>query len=248
VKALRDIGLLFRRYGMQMLRNPVWLVGALVTPILYLALFAPLLHAVAPGSHVLDSFLPGILAFVAYGAGVGPGFGVIFELRAGVIERLRVTPASRFAILVGPLLATAVQMLVFDGVLVAIGAAFGFHVHPLGLGLLALLLGLLQITTAAFFVAMALLAKEINGFAALANGLNLPVLLLGGVLLPVSLGPLWLRLVAHVDPLYYVVDAARVLGAGTLAAASVWHAGAVLVPLCALVLVWATGVLRRAVA
>lgn len=88
---------------------------------------------------------------------------------------------------------------------------------------------------------------EINGFAALANGLNLPVLLLGGVLLPISLGPLWLRDLAHIDPLYYAVNAARSLAAEHLGAPTVWHAYAILVPLCVLFLLWATRVLRRVV-
>jgi ABC-2 type transport system ATP-binding protein len=43
--------------------------------------------------------------------------------------------------------------------------------------------------------------------AAITNGINLPVLLLAGVLLPMSLGPLWMRVIAHVNPLYYLVEA-----------------------------------------
>ena len=48
------------------------------------------------------------------------GFGTIFELQGGVIERFRVTPASRFSILMGPLLSGMVMMFVFDAVVVAV--------------------------------------------------------------------------------------------------------------------------------
>ena len=111
MKTARDTGLLFQRYAIQMLRNPVWLFVGFSTPILYLALFTPLLKHLAgsgglPTGNVLDLFLPGILALLAFASGTGPGFGTIFELQAGVIERFRVTPASRFAILIGPILAT----------------------------------------------------------------------------------------------------------------------------------------------
>ena len=176
------------------------------------------------------------------------GFGTIFELRAGVIERFRVTPTSRLAILLGPILASMTLMFVFDAVLVAVGAAFGFHVHWLGLAVLAVLLGLLMMTMAAFSIATALITKEISGFAAIINGINLPVLLLAGVLLPISLGPLWMRVLAHFNPLYYLVAASRPLAAGRFSGHEVWQAFAVLVPLCALVLAWATRVFRRAVA
>lgn len=253
MKALRDTGLLSGHYGRQLLRNPVWLFVGLATPILYLALFTPLLNhlagfgGLARGS-VLNEFLPGILSLLAFASGTGPGFGTIFELRAGVVERLRVTPAARPAILLGPILANLGMMYVFDAVLVAAGAAFGFHVHWLGLLVLAVLLGLMMVTTAAFSIATAIMTNEISSFAAVVNGLNLPLLLLAGVLLPLSLGPLWLRVLGHFDPLYYLVAASRMLAAGSFSGSQVWQGFAVLVPLCAVVVAWATHVFRRAVA
>lgn len=112
MKTARDIGLLFQRQIIQLLRNPIWLIVGFSTPILYLALFTPLLQHVVPGAHVLNLFLPGIMSLLAFASGVSAGFGTIFELQGGVIERLRVTPASRFAILIGPILATMVMMFV----------------------------------------------------------------------------------------------------------------------------------------
>jgi ABC-2 type transport system permease protein len=138
-----------------------------------------------------------------------------------------------------------VMMLVFDAVVVAVG--FGFAVHWAGVAVLAVLLSLLLIAMAGFSIATALITKDISGFAAIVNGINLPILLLAGVLLPISLGPAWMRVLAHFNPLYYLVEASRVLAGGTLTGTAVWQAFAVLVPLCALVLTWATGVFRRAV-
>jgi ABC-2 type transport system permease protein len=253
VKTARDVGLLFQRYLTQLLRNPVWVIVGFSTPILYLALFTPLLkHLVGSGGlptgNVLDLFLPGILSLLAFATGIGPGFNTLFELKAGVIERFRVTPASRFAILIGPILASMLMMLVFDAAVVAIAFGFGFSVHWAGLGVLIVLLGLLMVTVAAWSIATALVTKEISGFAAIANGINLPILLLAGVLLPISLGPAWMRVLAHFNPLYYLVQASRVLAAGTLSGTAVWQAFAVLAPLCLVVLAWATRVFRTAVA
>ncbi len=252
MKTARDIGLLFQRSLTQLLRNPVWVAVGFSTPILYLALFTPLLRHLAgsgglPTGNVLDLFLPGILSLLAFASWIGLGFSTIFELKAGVIERFRVTPASRFAILIGPVLAGLVMMVVFDSVVVAAGFGFGFAVHWAGLAVLAVLLALLMVTVAAFSIATALLTRDISGFAAIVNGLNLPVLLLAGVLLPISLGPAWMRVLAHVNPLYYLVEASRVLAGGTLSGTAVGQAFAVLAPLCALVLAWATRVLRTAV-
>jgi ABC-2 type transport system permease protein len=99
-------GLFFQRKLLETLRQPVWLITGLTTPVLYLALFAPLLRSLAggpafPPGRVLDVFVPGIMVLIAFGAGMGAGWPVIWELDSGVIERLRVTPASRLALLLG---------------------------------------------------------------------------------------------------------------------------------------------------
>jgi ABC-2 type transport system permease protein len=252
MKTLTDTGLLYHRYFTQQLRNPTWLFVGLSSPVLYLLLFTPLLRDVtgstASTGQVLDSFFPGILALLAFASGAAQGFGTIFELRAGVIERFRVTPASRLAILVGPLLSAMTFMFIFDALATAIAAALGFSIHWGGLMLLAVLIGLFMVMMSAWSVAMALVTKEISAFASVVNAINLPALLLAGVLLPISLGPAWLRVIAHFDPLYYVVEAARQLSAGDFGGPHVWQAFAVTVPLCALVLGWATSVFRKAVA
>ena len=251
-KTLTDVGLLTQRRLVQTLRNPLWLIVSFSTPVLYLALFTPLLKGISSGhpsnGEVLGVFLPGILALLAFMSGSSMGFSTIFELQGGLIERFRVTPASRLAILMGPILAGLVGMFAFDIVVLAAGWAFGYKIHWVGLLVLAVLLALLMIMFAAFSIAVALLAKEISSFAALINGINLPLLLLAGVLLPISFGPLWLRVLAHVNPLYYLVEAARSLGRGAIGTSQVGLAFAVLTPLCLLTLVWATGVFRKAVA
>ncbi|MFZ0664320.1 MAG: ABC transporter permease, partial [Acidimicrobiales bacterium] len=130
---------------------------------------------------------------------------------------------------------------------VAVAAAIGFHIDWLGVLVLIVLLALLAATTSAFSVATALVTKEISSFAAIINGMNLPLLLLAGVLLPISAGPTWMRVVAHFNPLYYTVVGARALCAGSFGSSAVWQAFAVLVPLCIIVVTWATSVFRKAV-
>jgi ABC-2 type transport system permease protein len=250
MKTAVDTKLLFVRYTVQMLRNPVWLFVGFSTPLLYLVLFTPLLkHFSGNGqtATVLDFFLPGILALLAFASGVSAGFNTIFELQSGVIERLRVTPASRFAILMGPLLSGMVMVFVFDVVVVAVAAGLGFHVNWGGLAILVALLALLMVSMSAFSVATALVTKEISSFAAIINGLNLPILLLAGVLLPISFGPEWMRVIAHFNPLFYAVVGARALSSGSFGAPEVWQAFAVMVPLCVVVVAWATSVFKRAV-
>jgi ABC-2 type transport system permease protein len=93
-----------------------------------------------------------------------------------------------------------------------------------------------------------MLLKDIGSLAAIVTGLQLPLTLLSGVLLPLSIAPDWMRILAHVNPLYYAVIAARELSEGTLVTADVGYAFLVIGALTILTLAWATRVYREAVA
>ena len=67
-------------------------------------------------------------------------------------------------------------------------------------------------------------------------------------MLPLALAPAWLRFLAHLDPLYYAVEAGRDLAAGSIATPAVALAFAVMAPLTVVVVWWAARVHRRAVA
>ena len=199
MKTLRDSGLLFLRPFLQNMRNPSFVIVNITTPLMYLVLFMPLLKKLhGPGfdsGHVLQVFLPGIIALLFVAAGTGSVFpNVIFELKKGLIERLRVTPTSRFALLFGPILSWVAWTLMSSAVIVAVSVPFGFRVHAAGLAVFAVLLVLLLTVFAAFVTALAVLMNgEITSISGIVVGLNLPIVLLGGVLLPLALAPGWLQ-------------------------------------------------------
>lgn len=153
--------LFFRRKLLERLRQPVWIITGLITPVLYLALFEPLLRSLAggpslPPGHVLDVFVPGIMVLIAFGAGMGAGWPVIAELDSGVIERFRVTPASRLAPLLGTVLLDILMFLAPGVVVLAIASGIGFHDHWAGLVLLIVLLVLLTAACSAASSALGL--------------------------------------------------------------------------------------------
>jgi len=246
-------GLFFRRKLLETLRQPVWIITGLTTPVLYLALFAPLLRTLAggpafPPGHVLDVFVPGIMVLIAFGAGMGAGWPVIWELGSGVIERLRVTPASRLALLLGTVLRDIVMFVVPGAVVVIVASAFGFHDHWGGLVLLLVLLSLLTAACSATSSALGLILKQIGSLAAVVTGVQLPLTLLAGILLPLSLGPAWLRVLGHVNPMYYAVQAARSLAAGSVVNWTVAVGFLVTGSIAALALAWGTRAYQRAMA
>ncbi|MDR3288771.1 MAG: ABC transporter permease [Peptococcaceae bacterium] len=252
MKILKETGLFCRRKLRENLRQPIWLFSDLVTPLLYIALFAPLLmNLSAPpldAAAVLDKFVPGVLTLLAFSSGSGSGWTIIWELQSGVIERLRVTPASRFSMLMGAVITDMLTFIAPSILVIVISAFFGFHVHIGGLAVLLLLLCLLTAVVSAWSGSLGLIFKQIGTLAAVVGGLQLPLTLLSGVLLPLSLGPPWLRGIAHFNPMYYTVEASRLLAGGVVNSAETITAFVVMLPLTVIALWWATGVYRRAVA
>ncbi len=217
----RDTWLVFRRSVGITVRNPAWLVIGLTQPVLYLLLFGPLLRSVAgvrgfPAGGATNVFVPGLLIQLGLFGTAFVGFSLIAELRLGVVERLRVTPVSRLALLLGRGLRDVLNLLVTSLLLVLVSLPFGLDLHPAGLAVFLVLQALLGLLFASLSYALALWLRSEDAFAPLLTTVTLPLLLLSGVLLPLSLAPAWLRAVAAANPLSYAVDAARALFAGHL--------------------------------
>jgi ABC-2 type transport system permease protein len=226
LKTLRDTWLIFLRYWGIFLRNPAWVVIGVLQPVLYLVLFAPLLKSIAsvpgfPRGGAYNVFVPGLLIQLGMFGAAGVGFSLIAELRAGVVERFRVTPVSRFALLLGRALRDIVMLLMQATILIVLSLPFGLSINFTGVLVVLGLIALLGLLMASISYACALWLKSEDSFAPLIFTATLPLLLLSGVLLPLTLAPDWLRKIAALNPLSYAVDAARAIFNGHLGDASV---------------------------
>jgi ABC-2 type transport system permease protein len=242
---LRDTWLIFSRQVQLQIRQPVWIFVGIFQPVMYLLLFAPLLKpALAPlgattNAEVYRIFVPGLLVLLALFGGLFSGFGLIAELRAGVIERSRVTPVSRFALLLGRSLRDVCTILVQAVIITLLSLAFGLRVH-LGYLLLAyLMLGLMGLMTSSLSAAVALMVRSEDALAPLMNTVSQPIFLLSGILLPLTFAPLWLRRVADWNPFSWAVDGSRALFAGDVSNDRVWQGLLIIGVLTVLSVVWA---------
>ena len=214
MRTLRDTWLIFQRSVTLTLRNPVWLIMGLLQPILYLLLFGPLLKSIAsmpgfPPGGAFNVFVPGILVMTALFSSAFVGFGLCEELREGVVERMRVTPMSRVAMLLGRSLRDVALLLCQAIVLVVLAIPFGLEINGLGLLVAFALLALVGLVMSPLSYTLALILGSEDALAPTINAITLPLLLLSGVMLPMSLAPSWLQTVAIFNPLYHAVVASR---------------------------------------
>src|SRR3954462_3701058 len=235
---LRDTWIIFSRSLRLSVRNPIWVVIGLTQPILYLALFGPLLKQVVqatpglPPGDAWQIFVPSLLVQLGIFGAAFVGFGLIAEYRAGVIERMRVSPAHRTSLLLGRGARDVVVLLVQGAMLTLVAIPFGLRAPAGGVLLALLVVGFLGAAVSLPSYAAALRLKSEDALAPLLNGIAIPVLLLSGILLPMSLAPGWLRTLSDVNPLKHVVDGVRAFFRGDLATSTaawglVWAVGLV---------------------
>lgn len=178
----------------------------------------------------IDFLLPGSLALAVIATGlVNLGIATAYERNYGVLKRLGASPLPRWALVGAKLAAVVVLELAQVVLLIAIASAIlGWSAGPSASVLLfvtAMLLGTLAFAGLGLLLAGSLRAEAT---LALANGLFLVFLMIGGIVLPVERLVAPLAAVASVLPAAALSDLLRVaLGApgpvtGSIAVLAVW--------------------------
>jgi ABC-2 type transport system permease protein len=214
----RDIWLVFRRHMVISLRNPAWVMIGIMQPLLYLLLFGPLMEKIVsstPGFPPGDSWqilAPGLLVQLGLFGSMFAGFALLGDLRTGVVERMRVTPVSRLALLLGRVLHDTVQLVVQAMLLLLVAyLVFGMRAPIAGVLLCLVMVMLLAVTLSSTSYALAMLVRSEEAFPALLTTISVPLLLLTGILVPITteLAPRWLYVLSRINPFAHVMDAER---------------------------------------
>src|SRR5450759_737289 len=250
MKLLRGIQLMFIRNMRQTLRSPIFVFVSLFQPLLYLFLFMPLLNGLGgvpglPAGKTVQIFIPGLLVMMALFGSAFVGFNLIDDIRSGVIERFLVTPVKRSAILLGRVLRDAIILLIQCVLITLVAIPFGLSVNVGGFLLSLLLYALIGVTMASISYGFALIYKIEDSLAPTLNTITLPVSLLSGIILPLSLAPLWLQDLAKIDPFSYAVNATRALFAGNFQNIGIVEGFVVIGVLAVLVFFWGLRSLKK---
>jgi ABC-2 type transport system permease protein len=154
---------------------------------------------------------PGILAPSVLFSAIFYGIAVIWERDLGIVHKLLVSPASRWSLVCGKAVAADFRGLVQAAVIYAI--AYVLHVRirwqlaPIleVLGVVALGSGIFS----TFSLIIACIVKTRERFMGIGQVLTMPLFFASSAIYPLSIMPPWLRVVATLNPLTYLVDALR---------------------------------------
>ncbi|MEV4115056.1 ABC transporter permease [Nonomuraea sp. NPDC049695] len=237
---LRDTWVLFRHGVRVTLSQKVGIIFGAIQPLLFLVLFGPIFTTFG----TWETLVPGLIIQLGLMSMGLAGFGVVFEKRSGVLERMRVTPASRLALLLGRVLNNTLTLVIQLVLLLAAAFAFGLRAPAPGLAAGIVLVVVLGVSLAALSYAVALTINE-QLFAPVMSTAVIPLVLLSGSFLPMSMAPGWLDAISHISPFRYVLEALRDLFSGRYLTGTVGLGVAVTVVFAAVSLTVGTRVFNR---
>ncbi|MGH9172059.1 MAG: ABC transporter permease [Acidimicrobiales bacterium] len=182
---MRPLGAQIRAEVAMTLQRGETLLVTLGIPVCLLVFFSYVNVLPTGDKHAVDFLAPGVLALAVMStAMVSLGIATGFERSYGVLKRLGTTPLGRPRLLAAKIVSVVAVEAVQVVVLVLVAVAIGWRPHvTAGTALAAELLATVAFAGIGLLMAGALRA-ELN--LAVANGIYLVLLLIGGIVFPVS--------------------------------------------------------------
>lgn len=220
---VNQIAILTGRSLRALVSDPKLMIFSLLQPLIMLLLFSQVFGSMASGANFpagvtyINYLMPAILVTSGVGAALQSGIGLVTDMKNGVLGRLRSLPVNNVSVLVArslsDLVRTAIQLLVL-----LVAATILFDFSPAGgvLGVVPAFLLALAVSWALSWIFLAVGAWVRNaesmqtvGFLAM-----FPLMFASSAFVPIDGLPVWLRVVATINPLTYAVDASRNLALG----------------------------------
>jgi ABC-2 type transport system permease protein len=251
MRIARDTWLTFQYEGGLLAHNPAAIASSLLNPVTYLLFFTPFLKSVMNAPTYGDAYriyVPLLFCTMGLFGGLFAGFALLAAIRQGVIARYRVTPLSRVGLLLGREL-VFVAMIGFQAVVITVVALiFGLRVPPANLLLALIVLAMMVLFGVSISFALAIFVPNETLLGNLTNGVAQPLSLLAGVLIPLSVAPLWVRRVALWNPFAWGANGMQKIFEGHIGAPVVWQAGIILAGLATVAVVVSSRLFNREIA
>jgi ABC transporter DrrB family efflux protein len=217
-QGVRQALLMTRRNLMRIRTNPAELIGMLLMPVMFIALFVFVFGGAIAGSTAayLEFAIPGIIAQGVIMGSTATGTGLNTDLNNGVFDRIRTLPVARWASLVGQILADLVRVTAGMALTFGIGSALGFRVQtgPVqAVCAFAVLIGFaFAFSWIQIFVGV--LAKTPVVVQTMSLIIVFPLTFASSVFVPTRTFPSWLQAWSTVSPMSVIVNTVRGLMVG----------------------------------
>jgi ABC-2 type transport system permease protein len=204
------------RYLRAFLRQPYYIAGTLVQPVIWLLLFGQLFKNATQipgfsGSSYITFLTPGIVVMSAMLSTGWSGTSYVIDMERGVLNRFLVSPVRRGALIGGELVYQAGMVLLQSLIILGLGFLAGarWEGGVVSIVLLFTATMLLGTAFASLSNALALILRKQESVIAANVTLVLPLTFLSSTFLPVNLMPSWMQDFARFNPVNWAVEVGR---------------------------------------
>jgi len=186
-----------------------------VQPVLWLVVFGTVfsqLHAIpTSGIPYVDYITPGVMLQSVLFVAVLYGLTLVWERDTGILKKLLVAPAPRYATVIGRSMSSGVRAIIQVVIIIPVALLLGVSFIPNPAYFVAALAILFVISGgfAALSIIVASLLKTRERFMGIGQALILPLFFATNALYPIASMPRAIQIVAVFNPLTYAVDAVR---------------------------------------
>jgi ABC-2 type transport system permease protein len=215
---LETIYTLWLREILRFVKSKARVVGSGGQPLIWLAIIgvgfgSAFTFSAGGGPSYITFMAPGIIGMTILFSSLFAGVNVIWEKQFGFLKEILVAPIPRVGIVLGKIAGSATVSLI-TALVILIVVVFAGIIPLSALSVFGVSVAVLfMIIISSIFVALGLIIastiNNIDGFNVVINFLVLPVFFLSGALFPLDNVPLWMRILAAIDPLFYAVDGMR---------------------------------------
>ena len=200
-------GMLWFREILRFYRQPSRVAAAILSPVLFWFLIGSgvgrTFSSSGSSSHYLEYFFPGAILLVILFAAVFSTISIIEDRREGFLQAVMVAPVSRASIPLGKILGSTSLAFLQSALFMVLAMVMGMRLHgsQLAATVFAVLLSSFLLSTLGFLMAWQF--RSIQGFHAVMNMLLMPMWFLSGAIFPDSGAAGWIRILMHLNPLFY---------------------------------------------
>ena len=207
------------------LRQPWVEVTNVFIPLFFLAVSAAGFGLIADRGFGVENYLGFLVPMAVLQVVAGPssasGIAIVSDMQRGYFDKLLLTPASRWSIIIGRVAADGLRAILYSFIIVAVGLFFGSGMAA-GVGgvfVILLMAGLFGVAYSGIGICIAM--RTGNAEAAQASFmLFLPLMFMAPAYVPKEIFSDWLRWIATINPVTYMMEGMRELVLGDFAAAA----------------------------
>jgi ABC-2 type transport system permease protein len=191
-------------------------ITSIINPILWIFVFGGGLGSSVSvqGVNYQVFIYPGILAMSILFTSVFYGVYIVWDRKIDILKEVLVAPMSRTSIFVGKVLGGCTDAIFQSFIMLFISFLVGVYLSPLAFLLALLILFLLALSLVSTGLILGSLMESPEGFNMVVSFLVFPLFFFSGALFPLGNLPIWLSIIAYVDPVTYGVDALRTVVLG----------------------------------